>query len=135
MSGDITRRQALTLGAIGAGVLVIGATGAGLSALQSESPALAPNPTGTEGAGGQGWNEPSVVASSAGALELDLTAARVDRLFDDRAQRAARTAPGRPEINDNRLVLRRLHDVCHEVLIGRVLDVQRCRIGHRYCVP
>ena len=59
MSGDITRRQALTLGAIGAGVLVIGATGAGLSALQSESPALAPNPTGTEGAGGQGWNEPS----------------------------------------------------------------------------
>ena len=78
MSGDITRRQALTLGAIGAGVLVIGATGAGLSALQSESPALAPNPTGTEGAGGQGWNEPSVVASSAGALELDLTAAPAD---------------------------------------------------------
>ncbi len=76
MSGGITRRQALTLGAIGAGAVVVGAAGASVSALFSASPAPPPDATGT--GAGPGWSEPPVVESSAGVLDLDLTAAPAD---------------------------------------------------------
>ena len=60
--------------------------------------------------------------------QLDLALGGADRLFEDRRQLTARTAPGRPEVDQHRLALRFLDDVLHEGLGGRLLD----QIG--YCL-
>ena len=54
--------------------------------------------------------------------QLDLALGGQDVLLDRRAELAARAAPGRPEVDDDRGVLRRLDDVGHEAGVGAVLD-------------
>src|SRR5205823_15127358 len=44
----------------------------------------------------------------------------VDDLLDDRPERATRTAPGRPQIHDDRDLVGPLHDLGLEGLIGDV---------------
>jgi hypothetical protein len=48
--------------------------------------------------------------------QADLALGIRDRAFQQGRELLARPAPGRPEINDNRLVARRLDDVVDEVL-------------------
>ncbi|MGK0716320.1 multicopper oxidase family protein [Leucobacter sp. W1153] len=78
MSDGITRRQALTIGAVGAGVLAIGATGLVLS-LQTPRPASnterspeTPAPETPAEATVGGWAEPEVLSARDGLLEFDL---------------------------------------------------------------
>jgi hypothetical protein len=58
---------------------------------------------------------------------IDFALGGADRLLQHRGKLAARTAPGRPEIDQHRLPLRFLDDVLHEALGGGFLD----QIGHR----
>jgi hypothetical protein len=54
--------------------------------------------------------------------ELDLALGRAHRLFQDRRELLAGSAPGRPEIDQHRLALRFLDHVLHEGLGGGFLD-------------
>ena len=63
--------------------------------------------------------------------QLDLALGGADRLFEDRRELAAGTAPGRPEVDQHRLALRFLDDVLHEGLGGRFLDQIGCGLRRR----
>jgi len=63
--------------------------------------------------------------------QLDLALGRTDRLFDDRRELTAGTAPGRPEVDQHRLALRFLDDVLHEGLGRRLLDQIGCCLRRR----
>src|SRR5262249_21637585 len=54
--------------------------------------------------------------------ELHLAFGGTDHFLQDRRELLARSAPGRPEIDQHRLALRFLDHVLHEGLGGRVLD-------------
>jgi hypothetical protein len=54
----------------------------------------------------------------------------LDHFLDHRAELAAGAAPGRPEIDDHGLGVRRLDHIGHELLVGGVFGVQGCGIGH-----
>ncbi|MGN6445593.1 multicopper oxidase family protein [Amnibacterium sp.] len=73
MSDRLTRRQALAIGAVGAGALVVGATGAVVAGRLA--PRTGGDSTPAEGGASSGFREPSVVTSAAGVLELDLPVA------------------------------------------------------------
>ncbi|WES63820.1 multicopper oxidase family protein [Microbacter sp. GSS18] len=83
MTGDgITRRQAIVLGSLGVGAVVVGGAGFALTGL----PAADPDDAG-EGGGGDAsgpadtvasWKEPEVLTSSDGVLDLDLAVAETD---------------------------------------------------------
>ena len=59
--------------------------------------------------------------------EFHLALGGLHDLLEDRRELLARTAPGRPEVDQHRLALRLLDDVLHEALGGRLLD----EIAHR----
>ena len=63
--------------------------------------------------------------------QLDLALGGTDRLFERRRELAARTAPGRPEVDQHRLALRFLDDVLYEGLGGRFLDQIGCGLRRR----
>ncbi len=78
MNAGITRRQALTLGALGIGALAAGATGLVISELGSrvsgsETSTPAPDPSGSMGV--TGWSQPSVLESAGGVLDITLEVA------------------------------------------------------------
>ena len=64
--------------------------------------------------------------------ELDLALGRLHRLFQDRGELLARSAPGRPEIDQHRLALGFLDHVLEEALRGRLNDRA---VGHRRHCP
>ena len=70
MSEPISRRQALTLGALGLGAVAAGATGLIVGTRSS-------SPTDSDGSSAA-WAEPQVLTSENGVLELDLTLAESD---------------------------------------------------------
>ena len=72
MSGGITRRQALTIGALGVGALGIGATGLVWTTVGSQTSGSG---TATATSGAAGWVEPSVLESVDGVLDVTLQAA------------------------------------------------------------
>ena len=59
----------------------------------------------------------------------DLAVGLLDDFFESWPQLLARAAPRRPEIDDDRLLSRRLDDVPHEILGIRFLDQVACRSG------
>ncbi|MCF3941344.1 MULTISPECIES: multicopper oxidase family protein [Gordonia] len=69
MSEPITRRKALTLGALGIGAIAAGATG--LVVTQSSDDTTVGDP-------GEAWIEPPVLTSENGVLEMDLDVAETD---------------------------------------------------------
>ncbi|MGI8393041.1 multicopper oxidase family protein [Leucobacter sp. W1038] len=84
MSDGITRRQALAIGAVGAGALAIGATGLVLS-LQAPRPASdadpspeTPTPEPPVGEAAGGWAQPEVLSAKDGLLEFDLRVAAAE---------------------------------------------------------
>ena len=84
MSDGITRRQVLTLGAVGTGALVIGTVGLILSTQAPPStPSTAPSPDSPDPESPapetrSGWAEPEVISAKDGLLELDLRVAAAD---------------------------------------------------------
>ena len=63
--------------------------------------------------------------------QLDLAARGTHRFFDDRRELTAGAAPFRPEVDQDRLMLRFLDDVLYERLGGGFLDQIGCRPGRR----
>lgn len=83
---ELTRRQALILGAVGAGSLVTGAVGLSQTGLpwdQRGWPGDGPIPSG----GGADLLEPTVLASSDGLLEVELEMGRAEVRLGDRTAR------------------------------------------------
>jgi hypothetical protein len=84
----ITRRTALTLGAIGAGVVVVGGGAFAWTRLGAPEPGL---PSGTASAGAVASSElrqPTVVRSAGGRLDLTLVAAPSTVMIGETAVRA-----------------------------------------------
>lgn len=83
MSAKITRRQALTIGAVGAGVVAVGAAATMISRAVLDEPSIgevdgAPVPESPSAEGLPGWSEPEVLTSRDGVLELDLRVAAAE---------------------------------------------------------
>ncbi len=83
---EMTRRQALILGAVGAGSLVTGAVGLSQTGLpwdQRTGPGGGPIPSG----GGADLREPTVLASNDGLLEVELEMGQAEVTLGDRTAR------------------------------------------------
>ncbi|WP_350339744.1 multicopper oxidase family protein [Actinotalea lenta] len=75
----MSRRQALTLGAAGAGSLAVGLAGLGARGW----PPFGTEP-GATASPGPAWSEPRVITATAGVLDVDLTVARTEVTIDGR---------------------------------------------------
>ncbi|MGK2316424.1 multicopper oxidase family protein [Gordonia rhizosphera] len=78
MTKEFSRRQALTLGALGVGAVAVGTTGLVVGSRSSTSSSS----NSSSGSSGTTWTEPPVLSSENGVLELDLRLGATDVTID-----------------------------------------------------
>lgn len=83
MTGGITRRQALVLGSVGVGAVVVGGAGFALTELLSSEQQAGPGLPDRAPAAGAAWQEPDVLTSRDGVLDLELSVAAADVALGD----------------------------------------------------